>query len=51
MLDAVSLPQDLDVFRVGDFGTVLVGSERFVEAVRRLGFEQDILFRELPLRE
>ena len=25
------------------------GSERFVEAARRLGFEQDILFRELPL--
>jgi uncharacterized double-CXXCG motif protein len=50
MLEAASLPEDLDVFRVGDFGTVLVGSERFVEAVRRLGFEQDILFRELPLR-
>jgi uncharacterized double-CXXCG motif protein len=49
MLEAASLPEDLDVFRVGDF-TVLVGTERFVEAVRRLGFEQDILFRELPLR-
>ncbi len=50
ILEAASLPEDLDVFRVGDFGTVLVGTERFVEAVRRLGFEQDILFRELPLR-
>jgi uncharacterized double-CXXCG motif protein len=50
ILDAASLPEDLDVFRVGDFTTVLVGTERFVEAVRRLGYEQDILFRELPLR-
>jgi hypothetical protein len=24
--------------------------ERFVEASRRLGYEQDIAFRELPLR-
>jgi uncharacterized double-CXXCG motif protein len=50
MLEAASLPEDLDVFRVGDFTTVLVGSQRFVEAVRHLGFEQDILFRELSLR-
>jgi hypothetical protein len=50
MLEAASLPEDLDVFRVGDFGTVLAGTERFVEAVQRLGYEQDILFRELPVR-
>jgi uncharacterized double-CXXCG motif protein len=50
MLEAASLPEDLDLFRVGDFTTVLVGTERFVETVRHLGFEQDILFRELPLR-
>jgi uncharacterized double-CXXCG motif protein len=50
ILEAASLPEDLDLFRVGDFTTMIVGSERFVEAVRRLGFEQDILFRELPLR-
>jgi len=35
---------------LSDFSTVLVGTERFVEAVRRLGYEQDILFRELPVR-
>jgi hypothetical protein len=29
---------------------MIVGSERFVEAVRKLGYEQDVLFRELPLR-
>jgi uncharacterized double-CXXCG motif protein len=50
MLEAASLPDELDLFRVGDFTTVIVGSERFVETVRRLGYEQDILFRELPLR-
>jgi uncharacterized double-CXXCG motif protein len=50
ILDAASLPQELDLFRVGDFTTMIVGSERFVEAVRRLGFEQDVLFRELPVR-
>ena len=50
ILEATSLPQELDLFRVGDYTTMIVGSERFVEAARRLGYEQDILFRELPLR-
>jgi len=50
ILDAASLLHDLDLFRLSDFSTVLVGTERFVEAVRRLGYEQDILFRELPVR-
>ncbi len=50
VLEAASLPEELDLFRLRDFTTMLVGTERFVEAVRRLGFEQDILFRELPLR-
>jgi hypothetical protein len=27
-----------------------IGTERFVEAVRRLDYEYDIAFRELPLR-
>jgi uncharacterized double-CXXCG motif protein len=49
ILDATSLPPDLDVFRLSDFTTVIVGSERFVEAVQRLGFgEVDLL--ELPQR-
>jgi uncharacterized double-CXXCG motif protein len=50
LLDAASLPEDMDLFRMGDFTTMIVGSERFVEAARRLGYEQDIVFRELPLR-
>jgi uncharacterized double-CXXCG motif protein len=50
ILSAASLPPDLDVFRLGDFQTAIIASERFVDAVRRLGFEQDIVFRELPVR-
>jgi hypothetical protein len=37
------------VFRVANFSTVLVGSERFKEAVQRLGLD-GLLFLELPLR-
>jgi uncharacterized double-CXXCG motif protein len=49
ILDAASLPRDLDVFRLAGFLTMIIGTERFVETVRRLGYEQDIAFRELPL--
>lgn len=50
LLRADSLPTDLDVFRLEDFLTLIVASERFVEAARRLGYEEDLVFRELPLR-
>jgi uncharacterized double-CXXCG motif protein len=50
ILDAATLPSHLDLFRQEDFPTVIIATERFVEAVRHLGYEQDILFRELPLR-
>ncbi|WP_224363778.1 SitI6 family double-CXXCG motif immunity protein [Hyalangium versicolor] len=43
-----SLPQDLDLFRLA--GTMILATERFVETVRRLGYEQDIAFRELSAR-
>ncbi|MFP2924288.1 double-CXXCG motif protein [Pyxidicoccus sp. 3LG] len=49
ILDAASLPPDLDLFRVGNFATVLVGTERFMEAARRLELD-GIRFRELPTR-
>ncbi|WP_095960687.1 double-CXXCG motif protein [Corallococcus macrosporus] len=49
ILDAASLPTDRDLFRVGNFATVMVGTERFKEAVQRLGLE-GITFRELPTR-
>ncbi|KFE71134.1 hypothetical protein DB31_3264 [Hyalangium minutum] len=38
------------MFRLANFMTMIIGTERFVEAVRRLGYEQDIAFRELPAR-
>ncbi|WP_224245007.1 SitI6 family double-CXXCG motif immunity protein [Hyalangium gracile] len=50
ILRASSVPPELDAFRLEDFPTAIIASERFVETVRRLGYEQDILFRELPLR-
>jgi Protein of unknown function (Gmx_para_CXXCG) len=50
ILDAATLPSALDLFRLGDFMTMIIGTERFAETVRRLGYERDIIFRELPLR-
>ncbi len=50
ILDATTLPADLDLFRLEDFMTTIIVTERFVEAVRRLGYEQAIVFHELPTR-
>lgn len=50
ILRADSLPQDLDLFRLEDFLTAIIASERFVDAARRQGFEQDLVFRELLIR-
>jgi uncharacterized double-CXXCG motif protein len=50
ILEGSTLPRDLDLFRLADFETMIIGTERFVEAVRRLGYEQDIAFLELPTR-
>jgi uncharacterized double-CXXCG motif protein len=49
ILEAATLPRDLDLFRLAD-SMQIIGTERFVEAVRRLGYEQDIAFIELPVR-
>ncbi|NTX01500.1 double-CXXCG motif protein [Myxococcus sp. CA040A] len=49
ILDSASLPPELDLFRVGDYSTVIVGTERFMEAVHRLGLE-GMTFHELPVR-
>ncbi|HZI16847.1 MAG TPA: double-CXXCG motif protein [Myxococcus sp.] len=49
ILDAASMPTDRDLFRVGNFTTMLIGTERFMEAVRRLELD-GITFRELPTR-
>lgn len=49
VLDAATLPQDVDLFRLRDFTTVIVVSERFVQAVKRLGLDE-VVFSELPVR-
>jgi len=50
ILDAATPPEELDLFRMADFMTMIIATERFVEAVRRMGYEQDIIFLELPVR-
>lgn len=50
ILEASSLPTELDLFRLAGFSTLIIGTERFVETTRRLGYEQDLRFRELPTR-
>jgi len=49
LLDGASLPEHLDLFRLANFETTLVGTERFVNAVRQLGLD-GIDCRELPVR-
>ncbi|NTX54577.1 double-CXXCG motif protein [Myxococcus sp. CA039A] len=49
ILDAASLPPALDLFRVGNYATVIVGTERFRDAVLRLELD-GLTFRELPTR-
>lgn len=49
ILDADWLPTDRDLFRLGDFSTVIIGTERFADTVRRLGLEE-VEFQELPTR-
>lgn len=39
LLDAATLPTHLDVFRLEDFSTVIVCTERLVEACQRLGLD------------
>jgi uncharacterized double-CXXCG motif protein len=49
ILDAASLPPEQDLFRVGNFATMVIGTERFMEAVRRLELD-GITFHELQTR-
>ena len=49
ILDAASLPPALDLFRVGNFATMIIGTERLRDAVQRLELH-GITFRELPTR-
>jgi uncharacterized double-CXXCG motif protein len=49
ILEAASLPTDIDLFRVGNFATMVIGTERFKDAVEQLGLD-GLTFRELPIR-
>jgi uncharacterized double-CXXCG motif protein len=49
LLDAASLPTDRDLFRVGNYASMVIGTERFMEAVRRLDLD-GVTFHELPTR-
>lgn len=49
VLKAETLPEDVDVFRLHDFKTVILASERFADAVKQLQHGA-IMFRELPVR-
>ncbi|HZH74918.1 MAG TPA: double-CXXCG motif protein [Archangium sp.] len=48
LLDARTLPNDRDLFRLEDFSGVIVRTERFVEACVRLGLD-GVAFKPLPM--
>ncbi|PTL79367.1 double-CXXCG motif protein [Vitiosangium sp. GDMCC 1.1324] len=47
VLDATTLPRDLDLFRLEDFSQVIVCTERFVDACSRLGLD-GVAFKPVP---
>ena len=50
IVDAASVPTHVDVFRAKNYTTVILATERFVEAMKQLGLlEDDISLTELPL--
>ena len=49
VLDASSLPEHTDLFRLADWTTLIVASERMVESVRKLALD-GVGFRELAVR-
>ncbi|EPX62468.1 hypothetical protein D187_008656 [Cystobacter fuscus DSM 2262] len=49
LLDASTIPVHLDLFRLVDFSTVIVCTERFVDACQRLRLD-GVAFQALPVR-
>ncbi len=47
ILDAATLPSHVDLFRLADYSQVIVCTERFVDACKRLGLD-GVAFRPLP---
>ena len=48
LLDRSALPAGQDLFRLADFTTVIIATERFAAAVARLGLE-GVVFKEVPV--
>ena len=48
LLDRSALPAGQDLFRLADFTTVVIATERFADAVTRLGLE-GVVFKEVPV--
>jgi uncharacterized double-CXXCG motif protein len=48
-LDATSLPEHVDVFRLADASTLIIANERLVDAVRRLELD-GVVFKEREAR-
>ncbi|HLL02645.1 MAG TPA: double-CXXCG motif protein [Myxococcaceae bacterium] len=49
LLDAASLPTHTDLFRLANWTTMIMATERFAETARRLDLN-GVIFKELPLR-
>jgi uncharacterized double-CXXCG motif protein len=49
ILEAATLPTHTDLFRLTDFTTILICTQSFADAVRRLELDE-IVFREVPIR-
>jgi uncharacterized double-CXXCG motif protein len=49
LLEAATIPHHLDLFRLEDFSTVIICTERFVEACQRLGLDGAV-FHPVPTR-
>ncbi|MCY1075442.1 SitI6 family double-CXXCG motif immunity protein [Archangium lansingense] len=49
LLDATTLPRDLDLFRLEDFSQVIVCTKRFADASKRLGLD-GVVFQPLPVK-
>ncbi|WP_375757759.1 double-CXXCG motif protein [Corallococcus exercitus] len=48
ILDGSTLTGDLDLFRLTDYTTIIIATERFVDAVNRFEFE-GVVFKEIPV--
>ncbi|WP_309897625.1 double-CXXCG motif protein [Archangium sp.] len=48
-LDAASLPEHVDIFRLADASTIILANERLVDAVRRLELD-GVVFKEIEAR-